>query len=162
MKIISFTLLLIVSQDVSQCLVSHGLSDTKSLRQTGCRSSEILITVEKIGFCFDYKRLGEECLIKEQCSQIENTICFGGKQIESLTESQIMDYYRGVTGVCQCENGYKQIGPKCFTSRIKNLNCTRRSHTFISYDCMVSDYYVFITTKMTTTLSDRNSTVTAI
>ena len=153
MKIISIILLLILSEEVS-----YSLSSNKTLPKscwisfvgttncytpgTHCNSelglcecdSEYPIPVPKTGYCLDYRSSGQICLTGEQCSLSENSICFGGKQIDSITENQIRLYFRWRDtnpkeyGHCRCKQGYKQMGLHCYLSLIKYSKCSSTHH----------------------------------
>ena len=150
MKIISILLLFIcLSQEVTYCLSANKTlhnfkcqngKESKHLpkycNKPGTHCNKQLgfcecdfnypIPVQKSGYCLDYRRLGEGCLVGQQCSQTENSICFGDKPIDSLTEVYVRDYFRNrdtlqeLYGVCQCKPGYKQVNNFCYQTFVKS------------------------------------------
>ena len=144
MKIISIILILFSSQKVSYCLsydktllkkcwvtfISGFRQDHNCLKpNTHCSpdlglcecDSDYPISVQKLGNCLDYRKLGEVCLIGEQCSQTNKTICLGGRHIDSLSETEVKyyyqrrDYHKNFYGVCRCRGGYRQEGDNCYS-----------------------------------------------
>ena len=178
MRVQSIILLLISSQEVSYSLSSNktlpnkkcGISSSDSLdcnnpgihcnKDLGvCEcDSQYPIPLGKIGFCLDYRKPEEECLTEEQCSQ-ENSFCFGGKQIESITENDVRNYFNGrdIPGKCRCKIDYLLISNKCLSITNKNFKCSR------SDECTKTVSYLKCLKHNTNVcLSDRSITPTAI
>ena len=167
MKIIPIILLLILSQQLIDCLSANKTLRNPCIISSECKTPgthcnrelgvcecdiEYPIPVPKTGFCLDFRRLGEECLTDDQCTQIENGFCFGGKQIDLIPANYIWDHPINVSNLwytttrsnpkertpngCRCKPGYRHVKDKCFKisfnyNDYKCIDCTLVVSIFI-------------------------------
>ena len=196
MKIISITLLLILSQKVSysesfnRTLPKNcGNNEFCKTPSTHCNielgvcqcSFEYPIPVPRIGYCLDYRRLGEKCVIDEQCRQKPNRICFGSKQIDSITERDVTVYFRRrkvhiydenlSINFCQCSLRHQQdiLNDKCKIWKY-NYDEKKGDHRFFLIAILVFLFLglgiliskIFYNSNQNKIISERNSGQTPI
>ena len=88
------------------------------------------IALPRSGFCLDFRSLGEECLIDDQCRQTENSFCFYPNQIDSITKDHVKEYFKWRDspkkrfGHCKCKQDFKQVGHHCYRISSNYLNCS--------------------------------------